>query len=495
MTSDRFKFDRFEKVLISSIVFGLILHLYWIPWPLAGWHSWRQTDTAAIARNFYELELNPLKPRIDWGGSGPGYVETEAQIFTFLIALSYFVVGAHDWVGRVISLIFSTLTAWYIFRYGFVLKGRRYGLSAAAVFFILPMEAYFGTALFPEALLLLGLIAAVFHYDRWLENGRFFDWLFSLFFVTVAVLIKPPSLYIGLPLLYLSFRKYGWSLFKKTVIWLYVVILLVVSALYYYNAHQLYVIYSNTFGIWDYGTGKWLNWDLLLSWKFYNRIIFSNIGERLLTYGGFIAFIIGLFVTKNEREKVVVFWLIAVGVSILIAAHGNFAHDYYQMPVLLPASFIIAGAIESIQFSGKTRKRAIRAGFIFIIAAIPLLSIARNIGYTRHALDDLPKVKFARDLQPALPHDAKVLTINRTNPMLLYHLHRTGWVKIQDFYADRSTGRDSRFPGQVFVVGSRESLKDIYSQASTHSIMPFFEDQNFVCIILESLPPCKVGGN
>ena len=61
-----------NKIIIGLMLFGLICRLYNLTAPLLDYHSWRQTDTAAIARNFYYNGFNILYPQIDWGGTGPG---------------------------------------------------------------------------------------------------------------------------------------------------------------------------------------------------------------------------------------------------------------------------------------------------------------------------------------------------------------------------------------------------------------------------------------
>ena len=57
------KFDAFWLALILCIALGL--RLYKINTPLADWHSWRQVDTAAVARNFAEGDFNLLYPKYD----------------------------------------------------------------------------------------------------------------------------------------------------------------------------------------------------------------------------------------------------------------------------------------------------------------------------------------------------------------------------------------------------------------------------------------------
>ena len=45
-----------------------------------GAQSWRQADTAAMARNYYENGHNFFYPQIDWGGNSAGFVETDKHL-------------------------------------------------------------------------------------------------------------------------------------------------------------------------------------------------------------------------------------------------------------------------------------------------------------------------------------------------------------------------------------------------------------------------------
>ena len=72
---------------------------------------WRQSDTAAIARNFARYGMNLFRPQIDWGGAGPGYVETELPLLPWLTAGLYLVFGEHPSLGRLISVGFMMVAA------------------------------------------------------------------------------------------------------------------------------------------------------------------------------------------------------------------------------------------------------------------------------------------------------------------------------------------------------------------------------------------------
>jgi hypothetical protein len=55
----------FTILLTGILLLNVGLRLYKIDGPVADWHSWRQADTAAVARNFIKFGFDPLHPRYD----------------------------------------------------------------------------------------------------------------------------------------------------------------------------------------------------------------------------------------------------------------------------------------------------------------------------------------------------------------------------------------------------------------------------------------------
>jgi len=55
----------FFWILGIICVLGGILRLYQINNPIADWHSWRQADTAAVARNYLRFGMDLLRPKYD----------------------------------------------------------------------------------------------------------------------------------------------------------------------------------------------------------------------------------------------------------------------------------------------------------------------------------------------------------------------------------------------------------------------------------------------
>jgi len=82
--------------------------------PVIGEHSWRQAETAAMARNFYENGYRFLYPQIDWGGQTSGEVECEFLLYPFLVALLYKVFGVSEVCARALSLFFSMVSIVFV---------------------------------------------------------------------------------------------------------------------------------------------------------------------------------------------------------------------------------------------------------------------------------------------------------------------------------------------------------------------------------------------
>src|SRR5262245_57740027 len=99
---------RLRGVVAATLAAALLMRVPLLLRPLTASQSdpWRQTDTASIARHFYRGGYHLFYPQVYWGGSGPGYAETEFQLHPFVTALLYGAFGERLWLGRLVSLIF-----------------------------------------------------------------------------------------------------------------------------------------------------------------------------------------------------------------------------------------------------------------------------------------------------------------------------------------------------------------------------------------------------
>src|SRR5262249_5518555 len=149
-------------VLVVLVLSGALARLYQIDVPLIDAHSFRQCDTAAIARNFHEESLNILYPRIDWRGNSAGYVESEFPIYTVLVALLYRTFGLHEWLGRALNVILYVLSSVVLFCLVGRLLDQRAALLALLFYSCAPLSFVFTRSFQPDALMALCSLSGIY---------------------------------------------------------------------------------------------------------------------------------------------------------------------------------------------------------------------------------------------------------------------------------------------------------------------------------------------
>lgn len=416
-----------KNILYFILLIALLWRINNLFNPIIGDQSWRQADTAAMSRNYYENGFNFLYPQIDWGGNSKGYVESEFPIYQYAVAVLYELFGVHVSLGRILSIIFSLITIFFLYRIAAKYFDKKTALWTCFIYSILPLNVFYSRVFMGEPLLLMSITIGIYYYSEWLDKEKISFYFISLLFISLACLIKIPTLYIGLPLFYLSWKKYSKKVFKNVPILFYAIIVFLSVYLWYYHAHQIYLNSKLTFNIWGYGTDKWGNWGFITTWEYWNGVFFKNIAAKHLTWVGFIVFIFALVLfRKNKQMRFFYVWLIAGLIYLIIVARGNYFHDYYQLPVIIPISFFM-GKIFSDYFKinlSNWRSKAL----IFSLAGIFILSAFRYIQYIkRENLEHSDKYKLAMLAKKIIPKDSLVITVSNYNPILLYLSETKGW--------------------------------------------------------------------
>src|SRR5690242_5171455 len=98
---------------MAALALGLVLRGVDVWRPMDGTirESWRESDMAAVARNFAREGMDIRYPRIDWRGTGPGFAEMEFPLSSWLTAVGYRVFGVHEEIGRILSFVFNAAGA------------------------------------------------------------------------------------------------------------------------------------------------------------------------------------------------------------------------------------------------------------------------------------------------------------------------------------------------------------------------------------------------
>src|SRR2546421_3975571 len=183
---------RAKWLLFLIVLVAFAVRLIGIDQPFVDPWSWRQSDVAAIARNFLENGFRFAWPQTDWAGNEPGYVGTEFPVLPFVAALVYQRTGVQEWIGRIEGVLFFIVALPFFFG----LVRRIFGDVAAAwaTFFyaFAPLSIVASRAFMPDMPSLSLAIIGIYFFLRWLEEDRFRWLLSSALLVSLALLSKLP---------------------------------------------------------------------------------------------------------------------------------------------------------------------------------------------------------------------------------------------------------------------------------------------------------------
>lgn len=346
--------------------------------------TWRESDEAGIARNYYREGMNLFYPRVDWRGDTAGYAEMEFPLYPWLIALSYKIFGFHEFIGRVISFLFSLLTLWIFIRLARELLPPL-GAQCAALFFALsPLVINVSSSLQPEALMFLLYLLAGYWFVCWhRDQGERFFWG-SAVAISMAILAKATAAHLGVFFGLLILEKVGFAALTKLRFWGFGAIALIPGVFWYSHAHQFWKQNQLSLGLSN--EYHWVGWDL-----FTNPFFVKGLARTEAFYVwmplGFVIIALGIWL--NRREKAVkygVYWGIAVAVYYLLAARTTAAQwaAYYHI-ASVPAVALLLGNGAAAMFHLKSDKRWLKrlAAFSAISALVLLISSYLSLSGTR----------------------------------------------------------------------------------------------------------------
>src|SRR3990167_8669162 len=143
--------NKFFWALIIFVLTGLPL-FYRITNPIADWHSWRQADTAAVARNFVKDGFNLLYPQSDSflalndkGLPNPNrYFINEFPFYNAVVAGIYKIWGINEVYARLVSVVFSSLGGGALYLIALKLFGQKIAWVTSLFYAFNPYNVYFG---------------------------------------------------------------------------------------------------------------------------------------------------------------------------------------------------------------------------------------------------------------------------------------------------------------------------------------------------------------
>ncbi|HSV64080.1 MAG TPA: glycosyltransferase family 39 protein, partial [Chthoniobacterales bacterium] len=243
---------RAKWLLVFIVLAALVVRLIGIDQPFIDPWSWRQSDVAAIARNYLENGFHFSRPQIDWAGNERGFVGTEFPVLPFVAALFYRTAGVEEWIGRIQGVLFFVAALPFFFGLVRRIFGEVVALWASFFYAFAPLSIVASRAFMPDVPSLSLALAGIYFFLRWIEEEKFRWLVTSAVLVSLALLIKLPTAIIGAPLFYLALLKSSrgkftdgqehvppTSLFARWELWFFAAITLIPSAIWYWHAHRI----------------------------------------------------------------------------------------------------------------------------------------------------------------------------------------------------------------------------------------------------------------
>ncbi|MFZ5366146.1 MAG: ArnT family glycosyltransferase [Patescibacteria group bacterium] len=467
-----------EYFLLSIIfVFAFILRLYKINIPLADHHSWRQADTAAVARNFVKEGWDFLRPRIDnmtflHSPDKPNKERlflVEPPIYQTIVAGVYKVFGIKESMARLVSIAFFLGSMIFLYLLARQYFGSGISLLSAFFFAILPYSIFYSRVILPEPMMIFLTMGLIYFLIKWLDKEKIIWWAIAVLFASLALTQKIFPPFLVLPLAYLVLRKYSLNAFRQPKIWL-----LVTLSLLPIVAWRVWISQFPE-GI---PPSDWLLNQGAIRFKgaFFWWIFAERLGKLILGHWGLIPFGLGLILIPGKKEGWFFhLWLLSTLIYVTIFAAGNVTHDYYQIPFIpITAIFLAKGSYWLLTAPRQIFNKA----FCFLLSAFCFLFM---LAFSWYQVRDFYNIQGGVDLagqavDKLTPKETLVLTGDSNDATLLYNTNRHGWTG----------GYASYFPN------TQETIEKIKKMGgSVYVTTKFEENSEFGKYMLQSYPVLK----
>ena len=418
---------RATKLVIVIGIFAVGARLIFINQPYIDHWSWRQSDVAAIARNFLQNGFRFGYPQIDWAGNAPGYVGTEFPILPFIAAVCYKFAGVHEWIGRIQAVILFAVSLPFFFLLVREIFGSTPAVWASFFYCFTPLNIFAGRSFMPDVPSLSFAIVGLYFFLRWVQHDGSWSFFFAATAISLSLLIKITSIVVLAPILYLVVGRLcqprtlsGFTVKRPTIYGgaLFAAIALLPSAIWYWHAHQIaQQFYPHHF----FGACGIQIESFSWYWHIAQQTFASSLTPLLS-----VMTLIGLFVPQSRDRRysrLFHWWLAAAIVFIIVVGYGN-RHRWYQLP-LVPIAAAFAGAACAFVAS-KISFRVIAVTLsVLLVSSFTTLAFWCVQPFYQSSAAQLRDAGL--ELKKVTPPDALIVAADMGDPTIFYYAERKGW--------------------------------------------------------------------
>src|SRR3989338_536725 len=408
-------------ILFVILCLAFTVRLYKINTPLADWHSWRQVDTAAVARNYVRDGVNLLLPKFDDLSSVPsgtynpeGYRFVEFPIYNAGVAVlsKYLPFVALEVYGRLITIVFSLISITTIYYLVIKQESRLAAITAAGVFSIFPFFVYYSRVVLPDItalgfVMLSNLFLYMWKYTK-KTTPKWTLFVLSLICASVSILIKPTAGFYFIPIGFIFLSVYRTHIIKSPLPYIFFILSVIpffgwrhwISA--YPEGIPGYTWLITTVNTFE-GPKNIFFRPAFFRWIFYERILLSITGgyaSALLLVGA---------MKKTKKNLYLYSFGIAALAYLLTFQGGNVQHDYYQIMILPAIAIFIGLGVDFFMQKDKIFSSRLMNGLIIIgiVGFSIAMSYERVKDYYNYAQD---LVQIGSVIRTITPKDAKIVT-------------------------------------------------------------------------------------
>lgn len=445
--------NRLQNILLAFIIIVVLaVRLVTINTPSLKWTAWKEIDYLYISQNYWQHGFDFFRPEVGWPAEPPRVTEMEVPLVPFVSALLYQLFGLRAYTARMVTLLAFMTMMIYMFKLAKRELGTSTAILAAFVAGVIPLYHPFGKLLFTEPLMIAMSVVSLYYFAEWVDHERRKDWILCLLAFTLTVSLKLESLYLFLPIAWIAFRKYGWTIKRYKNLVILIIITLILPVIWYRYAYYLEETGAHLFGIFK-GHNKSQTITMLSNLHWYRTMAGRVINGILGGLYGTGLFLIGLVAAVRLRKGGLFFaYLAAVLIYFALVAEGNIDAPYRQLPIVPSISVFVALGAQSLVALALTIVTSIRKGMSFlegrpfvVWACLALILFVPLLNYRSIFLTDNPfywdRWNAAQVVDEFANEQTKMIVVGEytkhvggydLSPVLYYYAGLQGWSLTPD---------------------------------------------------------------